>query len=193
MASPRLDLLLKPSQPLRSGRAGVTMGYDVSATPFGPALSVIWDGRLAGLGFLDEGGEEPGLADMARRWPRARFERRTGAATLLGANLFNPDSWAGAAPLPLVLFGSAFEHLVWTALTGIAPGATQTYAGLARQLGKAGAARAIGAAVGRNPISFLIPCHRVVGSSGALTGYHWGIERKRAMLDWERRQFPSRS
>jgi AraC family transcriptional regulator of adaptative response/methylated-DNA-[protein]-cysteine methyltransferase len=87
--------------------------------------------------------------------------------------------------LKIVLIGTDFEVRVWEQLLTIPMGCASTYSDIARKIRKPKAARAVGAAVGRNPISFVVPCHRVVGKSGALTGYHWGITRKRAMLGWE--------
>ena len=85
----------------------------------------------------------------------------------------------------LVLLGSAFEIMVWKGLLSIPAGQTSTYSALAAHLGRPQAARAIGSAIGRNPLALLIPCHRVVGRNGALTGYHWGLACKQALLDWE--------
>ena len=83
------------------------------------------------------------------------------------------------------MIGTDFQVRVWEALLRIPLGAASTYQDVARAIGKPSASRAVGAAVGRNPISFVVPCHRAIGKSGALTGYHWGITRKRAMLGWE--------
>ena len=85
----------------------------------------------------------------------------------------------------VVFIGSDFEVRVWETLLRIPMGAAITYSSIASHIGKPKAARAVGAAVGRNPISFVVPCHRVIGSTGALTGYHWGLTRKQAMLGWE--------
>jgi len=87
--------------------------------------------------------------------------------------------------LRVVLIGSDFEVRVWETLLRIPLGGAATYAAVASALGAPKAARAVGAAVGRNPVSFVVPCHRVLGSGGALTGYHWGLTRKRALLGWE--------
>jgi len=84
-----------------------------------------------------------------------------------------------------VLIGTDFEVRVWEALLAIPVGAATTYGTIAKRLGKPGAARAVGAAVGRNPVSFVVPCHRVLGGSGKLTGYHWGLTRKQAIIGWE--------
>ena len=88
-------------------------------------------------------------------------------------------------PLRITMIGSDFEIKVWETLLKIPQGRAVTYGEIAASLGKPKAARAVGAAVGKNPISFVVPCHRVLGSSGALTGYHWGLTRKRAILGWE--------
>ncbi len=83
------------------------------------------------------------------------------------------------------MIGSDFEIRVWEALLEVPFGGATTYSEVAGRIGKATAARAVGSAVGRNPISFVVPCHRVLGKGGSLTGYHWGLARKRAMLGWE--------
>jgi AraC family transcriptional regulator of adaptative response/methylated-DNA-[protein]-cysteine methyltransferase len=123
---------------------------------------------------------------MAGRWPSALFKHDAGMTAPLMARTFEPDRWRADDPLPLHLFGSAFEMQVWRALIEIPVGRTLTYSAIAEALGRPSAARAVGAAVGANPVSFAVPCHRVIGRSGALTGYHWGVGRKRRMLDWER-------
>ena len=99
--------------------------------------------------------------------------------------VFDPQRWRPDQPLDVVLIGTDFEVRVWRTLLGIPFGRATTYSDVAERIGRPGAARAVGAAVGRNPISFVVPCHRVVGRSGALTGYHWGLTRKRAILGWE--------
>ena len=101
------------------------------------------------------------------------------------ARSFNPDLWRPAQPLKAVWIGTDREVRVWQGLLKIPLGEATTYSSVANDIGKAKAPRAVGRAVGRNPISFVVPCHRVVGKSGALTGYHWGLTRKRAMLGWE--------
>jgi AraC family transcriptional regulator of adaptative response/methylated-DNA-[protein]-cysteine methyltransferase len=88
-------------------------------------------------------------------------------------------------PLPLALYGTPWQRQVWRALIAIPSGVTTTYSAIAEQVCTIKASRAVGAAVGRNPISYLIPCHRVLAADGRLTGYHWGVDRKRAMLAWE--------
>ena len=122
---------------------------------------------------------------MRRRWPRASFVEDQAAAAPYVARAFDPAEWRADRPLRVVMIGSDFEVRVWETLLRIPLGRAATYADVARSVGSPKAARAVGAAVGRNPISFVVPCHRVIGSGGALTGYHWGLTRKRALLGWE--------
>jgi AraC family transcriptional regulator of adaptative response/methylated-DNA-[protein]-cysteine methyltransferase len=171
---------------------GLTLTYGWHASPFGEALMVASGRGLAGLGWVDEdaeGGHEAArhaaLADMVRRWPRARFQRDDAATAPHARRVFDPASWLPEQPLRVVLIGSDFEVSVWRSLLTVPLGAATTYSGLAGRIGKPRAARAVGAAVGRNPISFVVPCHRVLGASGHLTGYHWGLTRKQAILGWE--------
>jgi AraC family transcriptional regulator of adaptative response/methylated-DNA-[protein]-cysteine methyltransferase len=170
----------------RDGGAGLTMIWGVAASPFGVAVLCQTDWGLAGLGFADEDSAvAAAFDDLARRWPNARYTRNDAALAPVAARIFDPAHWAPGQPLKIVLIGTDFEVRVWESLLSIKPGTASTYGALASQLGKPTAARAVGAAVGKNPISFVVPCHRVVGTSGALTGYHWGLPRKRAMLGWE--------
>lgn len=167
--------------------AGLTLSYGFSDCAFGRALVLWTDKGIAGLAFADpeRGGEEGAFADMARRWPLAAYARDDGGAVPHLARIFDPGAWGAAHPLRIVLIGTDFEVRVWQALLAIPVGAATTYSAIASGIGAPKASRAVGAAVGRNPISFVVPCHRVVGKSGALTGYHWGLTRKRAMLGWE--------
>ncbi len=171
---------------------GLTLTYGWHASPFGEALMVASGRGLAGLGWVDEDAEgghaaarDAALADMVRRWPRARFQRDDAATAPYARRVFDPASWLPEQPLRVVLIGSDFEVSVWRSLLTVPLGAATTYSGLAGRIGKPRAARAVGAAVGRNPISFVVPCHRVLGASGHLTGYHWGLTRKQAILGWE--------
>jgi AraC family transcriptional regulator of adaptative response/methylated-DNA-[protein]-cysteine methyltransferase len=99
--------------------------------------------------------------------------------------VFHPEQWSTERPLQLVMIGTDFQVRVWQALLKVPMGKAVRYGELAKDIGSPKAARAVGAAVGANPISFVVPCHRAIGSNGALTGYHWGLTRKRAMLGWE--------
>ncbi|EAU42028.1 O6-methylguanine-DNA methyltransferase [Fulvimarina pelagi HTCC2506] len=166
---------------------GLTLFYGYHPTPFGISIVVATERGLAGIGFSDDttAGRAYALADMQRRWPKAAFVENRDATRPLADRVFDPLNWRSDHPLRIVLIGTDFEVRVWEALTKIPFGQATTYSAIAGRIGAPKAARAVGAAVGRNPISFVVPCHRVVGKGGALTGYHWGITRKRAMLGWE--------
>lgn len=164
---------------------GLTIRYGYHPSPFGLALVMITDRGLAGLAFADEAGEREAFEDMAGRWPKANYVADTHSTAPYAARIFDPGAWSANEPLNVVLIGSDFQIRVWRALMEIPMAKATTYSALARRIGKPNASRAVGAAVGRNPISFVVPCHRALGKSGALTGYHWGLTRKRAMLGWE--------
>jgi AraC family transcriptional regulator of adaptative response/methylated-DNA-[protein]-cysteine methyltransferase len=165
--------------------AGLTIRYGYHPSPFGLALVMITDRGLAGLAFADRGGEVACFDDMARRWPNAHYVEDVQATASYAARVFHPERWSAEEPLRVVLIGSDFQIRVWESLLEIPLGRAVTYSDIAQKIGQPTASRAVGAAVGRNPISFVVPCHRALGKSGALTGYHWGLTRKRAMLGWE--------
>jgi AraC family transcriptional regulator of adaptative response/methylated-DNA-[protein]-cysteine methyltransferase len=140
---------------------------------------------LCGLAFADPDEDVAALADMKRRWPRATYVEDTSETAETAARIFDPQLWRPDRPLRIVMIGTDFEVRVWETLLGIPMGKASTYSDIATKLGNPKACRAVGAAVGKNPISFVVPCHRVLGRSGDITGYHWGLTRKRAMLGWE--------
>lgn len=165
--------------------SGLVMRHGFHASPFGIAVLVATDHGLAGLAFADPGGEAAALADLMERWPAALHLRDDAATAPHAARIFEMEAWRPDRPLEVVLIGTDFEIRVWRTLLAIPFGRCTTYSAIAERIGAPKAARAVGAAVGRNPISFVVPCHRVVGRSGSLTGYHWGLTRKRAILGWE--------
>jgi AraC family transcriptional regulator, regulatory protein of adaptative response / methylated-DNA-[protein]-cysteine methyltransferase len=167
------------------GGAGLTMRYGYHPSPFGEAIVVATDRGLAGLGFVDGGDRNHALADMRRRWPRASYVEDPAGTAPFASRIFDPSRWQAEQPLQVVLIGTDFEVRVWQTLLRIPLGRATTYSDIAERIGKPSACRAVGAAVGKNPISFVVPCHRVLGRSGALTGYHWGLTRKQAILGWE--------
>jgi AraC family transcriptional regulator, regulatory protein of adaptative response / methylated-DNA-[protein]-cysteine methyltransferase len=169
----------------KAGGQGLTLTYGFHASPFGDALVVATDRGLAGLAFADPDERASALDDMRRRWPRAQFREDTVRTEGLARRIFDPGQWREDRPLRIVMIGTDFEVRVWEALLKIPMGRVTTYSDIATKLHAPKAARAVGAAVGKNPISFVVPCHRVIGKSGDLTGYHWGLTRKRAMLGWE--------
>ncbi|MBG0809035.1 methylated-DNA--[protein]-cysteine S-methyltransferase [Methylosinus sp. H3A] len=166
------------------GGAGLAMGYGFHPSPFGEAVLIATELGLMGLGFV-EGAREAVLEDFRRRWPKAGFSQDQEATAPFALRVFDPAQWRPERPLRLAFLGSAFDVAVWEALLSIEMRRATTYGAIAAQLGKPRAARAVGAAVGRNPVSFVAPCHRVFGASGALTGYHWGLTRKQAIIAWE--------
>ncbi|MBW9063168.1 bifunctional helix-turn-helix domain-containing protein/methylated-DNA--[protein]-cysteine S-methyltransferase [Rhizobium herbae] len=165
--------------------SGLTIRYGFHPSPFGVALVMVTDRGLAGLAFSDAGGEKASFEDMANRWPNAQYVEDSAATAAYAARIFDSREWRPEEPLRIVLIGSDFQIRVWETLLKIPIGKAVTYSDIACNIGQPTASRAVGAAVGRNPISFVVPCHRALGKSGALTGYHWGLTRKRAMLGWE--------
>ena len=169
----------------KSGGQGLTIRYGFHPSPFGIALVMASERGLAGLAFADAGEEKGALADMRQRWPNASYVEDSAGTAALARRIFDPKRWRAEEPLRVVLIGTDWEVRVWETLLRIPMGRLTSYSTIASKLCAPKAARAVGAAVGKNPISFVVPCHRVVGSGGALTGYHWGITRKHAMLGWE--------
>nr|WP_321981055.1 bifunctional helix-turn-helix domain-containing protein/methylated-DNA--[protein]-cysteine S-methyltransferase [uncultured Cohaesibacter sp.] len=164
---------------------GLTILFGFHPSPFGKALVMVTDHGLAGLAFADKGDEQAALSDMYSRWPRANYLQDDEATRPFATHIFNPHAWQQEQPLRITLIGTDFEVRVWEMLLKIPLGNMTTYSTIARHMGKPKAARAVGSAVGRNPISFVVPCHRVVGKGGSICGYHWGLTRKRAILGWE--------
>jgi AraC family transcriptional regulator of adaptative response/methylated-DNA-[protein]-cysteine methyltransferase len=180
------DLSLKieamtPGEYAKGGR-GLSIEYGFADCPFGRVLVMTTPKGVCGLAFGDEGEDERMLADMTSRWPKADFIENAGRAEDIVRRIFEHD---GKTEIGLHLLGTPFQIKVWEALLAIPEGKMTTYGTLAARLGDAKASRAVGTAVGRNPVSWLIPCHRVLGSDGALHGYHWGLVRKRSMLAME--------
>lgn len=175
-----------PPGAYRNRGEGLAMAWGVAPSPFGTAVLTLTEYGLSGIGFADdETNIEAAFADLANRWPNARYRRDDAAVAPVAARVFDPGRWAADEPVRVVLIGTDFEIKVWQTLLKIPVGKATTYQTVATHIGKPTAARAVGTAVGKNPISFVVPCHRVVGSTGALTGYHWGVPRKRAILGWE--------
>jgi AraC family transcriptional regulator of adaptative response/methylated-DNA-[protein]-cysteine methyltransferase len=169
----------------KTGGEGLTVYFGFHPSPFGSALVMATARGLAGLAFADPGEERAALEDMKGRWPRANYVEDSARTAAVASRIFDSTKWQASEPLRVVLIGTDWEVRVWETLLQIPMGRLTTYSDIATKIHKPTAARAVGTAVGKNPISFVVPCHRVVGKSGDLTGYHWGITRKRAMLGWE--------
>ncbi|MBF9049952.1 methylated-DNA--[protein]-cysteine S-methyltransferase [Roseobacter sp. HKCCD9010] len=162
------------------GGAGLTIRYGWFDSPFGEALAMGTERGLCGMAFASETGREATFADMRARWPKAIYLEDPAALADWVAAAFGQT---GEARLHLI--GAPFQIKVWEALLAIPSGQVTTYSEIAQAIGNPKAVRAVGTAVGRNPVSWLIPCHRALRKSGALAGYHWGLPVKRAMLAWE--------
>lgn len=169
----------------RAGGAGLTLLAGYAGTPFGRALFAESPRGLCHLAFLDPWDEAEALADLQSRWPAANLRDDMKTAGSWGQRIFRTRRSKATKPLRLHLHGTGFQITVWRALLDIPRGSTTTYGQIAESIGHPGAHRATGTAVGRNPVAWLIPCHRVIRRSGALGNYRWGPDRKLAMLDWE--------
>ena len=161
--------------------AGLTLRYGWQPSPFGACLLVATDRGLCGLGFELAEGRAATEDDLLGRWGEARLLADDAAVRRHAASVFGD----AGAPLHLVLKGTPFQTKVWEALLRLPFGTVTSYRELAATLDRPGAARAVAGAVAENPVAWLIPCHRVIRGTGAITGYRWGADRKRAMLGWE--------
>jgi AraC family transcriptional regulator, regulatory protein of adaptative response / methylated-DNA-[protein]-cysteine methyltransferase len=163
------------------GAEGVEIAWGWFDSPFGTVLAMGTERGLCGLAFAEPRGRAESFADLAGRWPRARLNEAPGRIA----------PWVEAAfgqahpSVPVQVIGAPFQVQVWQALLAIPSGQVTTYGQVAAAVGRPSASRAVGAAVGANPLAWLIPCHRVIARDGALTGYRWGLPVKRAMLAWE--------
>ncbi|MGR3571618.1 methylated-DNA--[protein]-cysteine S-methyltransferase [Brevirhabdus sp.] len=176
---------MSPGQYARKGR-GLSIRWGWFDSPFGRTLAMGTDRGLCGIAFVEETGDEPAFQDMAARWPHAALHHAPEPLRAWVEAAFRPRraGQAGQAT-PLHLIGAPFQIKVWEALMSIPTGHVTTYSDIATAIGAPRAVRAVGTAVGRNPVSWLIPCHRALRKSGGLGGYHWGLPVKRAMLAWE--------
>ncbi len=170
---------MSPGEYARAGE-GLKVRYGWFPSPFGEVLAMGTDRGLCGLGFSEECGRDAAFADLTGRWPHATFKEAPEAIAPWVAATF---AEAGEARLHLI--GAPFQIKVWEALLSIPSGHVTTYSDIAAAIGSPRAVRAVGTAVGRNPVSWLIPCHRALRKSGGLGGYHWGLPVKRALLAWE--------
>jgi AraC family transcriptional regulator of adaptative response/methylated-DNA-[protein]-cysteine methyltransferase len=168
--------------------AGVKISYGFHPSPFGECLLAVTGRGICGLGFVGKGGRAKTLRDLKGRWKEAQFEGNPRLTRPYFDRIFNRSSNGGRQPLPLVLKGTNFQVKVWEALLKVPRGSLTSYQDLATAIGKPGATRAVANAVGRNPVAFLIPCHRAIRKAGVIGGYHWGGMRKKAMLAWEAAQ-----
>lgn len=168
----------------RTGGAGLRIDAGFHDTPFGECLIALTERGICGLSFVE--GERDALwSDLEQRWPGALVAESSRRTTSVAQEIFTPLGSRSGRPLALLVRGTNFQVQVWNALLRIPAGRFAAYEDIAHTIGSPRAMRAVGTAVGRNPIAFLIPCHRVIRASGAIGGYRWGLSRKRAMIAWE--------
>lgn len=167
-----------------SGGAGLVLDYGVHASPFGEVFIAASTRGICALQFLDNDAGGEALAQLRNDWPRATLRSRPRICAALVKTVFGQRQ-ALDRPLSLYVKGTNFQLNVWKALLRIPPGSIASYGQIACAIGRPAAARAVGAAVGANPVGFIIPCHRAIRQSGELGGYHWGETRKQALHVWE--------
>ena len=168
---------------------GVEIAWGVHPSPFGPCFVGRTERGICALGFADDESDANAVrAEFGRRWPAARFHEDPAATAHVAARIFSEHPTDGT-PLRLAVAGTNFQLKVWEALLRIPPGRITSYQALGRALGLTRSARAVGGAVAANPISYLIPCHRVIRDTGRISHYEWGRSRKRVMLGWEAARF----
>jgi AraC family transcriptional regulator of adaptative response/methylated-DNA-[protein]-cysteine methyltransferase len=169
----------------KQGGADLIVRWGVHPSPFGDCVLGITDRGLCALEFLTERSSEEIQEELTRRWPGAELQNARDETSPYMEKLFPRPGANPRGPFTLLIKGTNFQLQVWQALLQIPPGHLTSYGAIAKHLGRPGASRAVGQAVGWNPISYLIPCHRVIQSAAGLGGYRWGLPRKRAMLAWE--------
>jgi AraC family transcriptional regulator of adaptative response/methylated-DNA-[protein]-cysteine methyltransferase len=170
----------------RTGGAGWTITAGFASSPFGRCLLAEGPRGICHLAFVDASGGKEAYARLREQWPEARLQRADAGAAALAQRIFcKPGMVHAGPPLRAYVRGTAFQIRVWQALLQLPAGALASYGHVAAAIGRSGAARAVGTAVGSNPLAWLIPCHRVIRETGVLGSYRWGAVRKRAMLVWE--------
>ncbi len=173
----------------RRGGEDQTIEHATVSGPFGLALIARTSRGICSILLGDN--TDALESELRQRFPKARIQRSGEVAAWASDIVARMDNWAEVAALPLDIRGTAFQWLVWQALREIPPGSTQSYTEVARRIGRPKSVRAVANACAQNPVAIAIPCHRVVGANGSLTGYRWGIERKRALLARERGETPT--
>ena len=176
----------------KSQARDMVVSYGFHPSPFGECLLMTTERGICALGFTAQAGDRAArraaLADLGGQWSLAHLVEAPDTTAPLAARIFDtPDP---AAPLTLLLKGTNLQIKVWQALLRIPPGYLATYQDIARHVGNPSASRAVGNAVARNAISYLIPCHRVIRKSGSINNYRWGTARKKALIGWEQAHAP---
>ena len=169
----------------KAGGAGLQIRYGIHDTPFGTSLIATTARGICNLYFLETTDEQTAAQRLRLAWKNAEIIRDEQATLSLRDLIFNSEILSEQKPLTLLVKGTNFQIQVWRALLKLPFGAIATYQTIAQLVARPTAARAVGNAIGNNPIGYLIPCHRVIRESGELGGYGWGVERKTVMLGWE--------
>ncbi|MEG4013611.1 MULTISPECIES: bifunctional helix-turn-helix domain-containing protein/methylated-DNA--[protein]-cysteine S-methyltransferase [unclassified Microcoleus] len=172
----------------KAGGAGLQIRYGIHDTPFGTSLIATTARGICNLYFLDTADEQTAEKTLRLTWKNAEIIRDEQATQSLRDLIFNSETFSEQKPLTLLVKGTNFQIQVWRALLQLPFGAIATYQTIAQMVARPTAARAVGNAIGKNPIGYLIPCHRVIRESGEVGGYGWGVERKTVMLGWEASQ-----
>ena len=168
---------------IKTGGAGIEIRFGTVPTPFGKALLAWTERGICHIAFLEEGAKDRAVASLKQAWPAATLLQDESRAIQLAGAIFSATPLD--QPLHLMLRGTNFQIKVWEALLSVAPGEVVSYSQLAQMAGAPKAWRAVGSAIGKNNIAFLIPCHRVIRETGEISNYRWGVERKTALLAWE--------
>ena len=169
----------------KSAGLGLSIRYGFIQTPFGQAFIATTDRGICKLTFLNL---DIALAQLQQDWPQAQFIQDSPHINAISKNLFEQEK-KPANPIPLHVRGTNFQVMVWKALLQIPMAELQSYSNIANAIGKPKAVRAVGTAIGANPLAFIIPCHRVIQQSGGIGGYRWGTARKHAIHAWESAYF----
>lgn len=164
---------------------GLTITYGFHDSPFGECLIARTDRGICWLSFVRNGGRKALLGELGRPWKNARIVEDPAKTRPLVARIYDPAQWRRSSPLPILVKGTNFQIKVWEALLHIPVGTVVSYEDIALYIGFPKAVRAVGNAVGKNPVSFVIPCHRVVRKTAEFGNYGGGPARKKAMIGWE--------
>jgi len=168
----------------KKGGENLTIECAVHDTPFGKAFIAITPRGICNFSFLEHAGIDMHLTDLSKKWPHAMVHENRQRTLAVINSMFGGEKKLDR-PLSLYVTGTNFQISVWKALLQIPPATVTSYSQVATAIGHSNSARAVGQAVGANPVAFLIPCHRVIQQSGGLGGYHWGETRKHAIHAWE--------
>lgn len=181
-----LCLKLEAASPgeIKAAGLGWTIKYGFAPSPFGRILMATAPRGICHLSFIDNKSEQTAINEIETTWPQAKLQRDTSGTETLAKNIFSQTP-AKNSPLQAYVQGTNFQIRVWKALLKIPAGELSSYKQISDSIGNPKASRAVGTAIGRNPLAFLIPCHRVIRETGALGGYRWGLTRKRAMIALE--------